>query len=63
MVSVDEQDKVVSANDVEMDARAKEAVKSAIEKAKFCKKPVAYYDPVTKRAYVEYPNRERKYVE
>ncbi len=27
-----------------------------IEKAKFCKKPVAGYDDETKRAYIEYSN-------
>ena len=47
---------------MEMDARARQAVKVAIEKAKFCKKPVARYDTETKRAYIEYANGERKYV-
>ena len=40
-----------------------EAVKAALHRAKVCKKPVARYDMDTKRAYIEYPNGERKYVE
>ena len=53
--------KVVS--DTEMDERAVEAVKAAINKAKICKKPIAGYDKEKKRAYVEYANGERKYAE
>ena len=47
----------------EMDERAVEAVKAAINKAKICKKPIAGYDKEKKRAYVEYANGERKYAE
>lgn len=53
----------ISENDAEMDARAVEAVRVAVSKAIFCKKPVAKYDLETKRAYIEYPNGERKYVD
>lgn len=53
----------ISENDAEMDARAVEAVRAAVSKAIFCKKPVAKYDLETKRAYIEYPNGERKYVD
>jgi len=53
----------ISAKDIEMDARATEAVKSAIEKAEFCKKPVAKYDIKTKKAYIEYSAGVKKYVE
>lgn len=56
------QNNYISANDAEMDARATQAVKAAVAKAQFCKKPVAKYDLTTKRAYVEYANGERKYV-
>jgi len=63
VVSPEEQSRVLSDSDMEMDARARQAVKVAIEKAEFCKKPVARYDIETKRAYVEYANGERKYVE
>lgn len=45
-----------------MDSRATAAVRSAIDKAKVCKKPVAKYDPVTKKAYVEYADGVKKYV-
>ena len=63
IISSTEQKSFISGNDAEMDARATEAVKSAVEKAKFCKKPIAGYDIITKRAYVEYANGERKYVD
>jgi len=52
----------ISVRDAEMDARATQAVKAAVAKAQFCKKPIAKYDLATKRAYVEYANGERKYV-
>lgn len=63
VVSPKEQSQVLSDSDMEMDARARQAVKVAIEKAQFCKKPIARYDIETKRAYIEYANGERKYVE
>lgn len=62
VVSPEEQNQVLSSSDIEMDARARQAVKVAIEKAKFCKKPVARYDIETKRAYIEYADGTRKYV-
>lgn len=55
-------DKIISERDVEMDNRATAAVRSAIDKAKVCKKPVAKYDPVEKKAYVEYADGVKKYV-
>ncbi len=63
VVSPEEQNQVLSSSDIEMDARARQAVKAAIEKAEFCKKPVARYDIETKRAYIEYADGVRKYVE
>ena len=59
---VESGDTVISENDSEMDIRARCAVKSAIEKAEICKKPVAKYDAVLKKAYLEFANGERKYV-
>ena len=56
------ENKLINENDAEMDYRATEAVRSALDKARICKKPVAKYDGETKRAYVEYANGERKYV-
>ena len=53
----------VSSNDLEMDARAKRAVKAAVDKAQFCKKPVAKYDVKNKKAYIEFADGKRKYVE
>lgn len=46
-----------------MDKRAAYAVKAAIiKKAKVCKKPVAKYDVVQKKAYIEYANGTKKYL-
>ena len=45
-----------------MDNRASAAVRSAIDKARVCKKPIAKYDPVTQKAYIEYSDGEKKYV-
>ncbi|MGN1305128.1 MAG: hypothetical protein ACI4YB_08850 [Oscillospiraceae bacterium] len=52
----------ISKSDAEMDKRAREAVRSAINKAVICKKPIAKYDKVNKRAYIETADGERKYV-
>ena len=60
-IDCDGQDDINAMN--EMDERAVEAVKAAINKAKICKKPIAGYDKEKKRAYVEYANGERKYAE
>ena len=53
----------ISQEDKDMDIRAKEAVKAALEKAKVCKKPIAHYDIETKRAYIEDAEGNRRYVE
>ena len=53
----------LSQEDKDMDIRAKEAVKAALEKAKVCKKPIAHYDIETKRAYIEDAEGNRRYVE
>lgn len=52
----------LSVSDVEMDIRAKEAVKSALNRAKVCGKPVAKYDIEEKRAYIENADGVREYV-
>ncbi len=52
----------ITARDAEMDVRATQAVKAALTKAKVCNKPIAKYDFDAKRAYVEYANGERRYV-
>ena len=63
VVSSEEEKTTLTVSDNEMDARAVEAVKAAINKAKICKKPIAGYDKEKKAAYVEYANGERKYAE
>jgi hypothetical protein len=52
---------IISDQDAEMDRRAIAAVRSAIEKAKVCNKPIAKFDVETKRAYLEYPDGSREY--
>lgn len=49
-------------NDKEMDRRASEAVRAAIEKAKFLGQPIARYDSASKKAYLEYADGEKRYV-
>ncbi|MED9990085.1 MAG: hypothetical protein UE033_08240 [Coprococcus sp.] len=61
VVSQEEEKSTLTVSDNEMDKRAVEAVKAAINKAKICKKPIASYDKEKKLAYVEYANGERKY--
>ena len=63
VVSCEEEKNTLTASDNEMDRRATEAVKAAINKAKICKKPIAGYDKKRKAAYIEYANGERKYAE
>lgn len=53
----------ISNSDAEMDRRAVAAVRAAIDKAQVCNKPVAKYDVETKRAFVEYADGSRQYVE
>ncbi len=52
---------MISDRDAEMDKRAIAAVRSAIERAKVCNKPIAKFDVETKRAYIEYPDGSREY--
>jgi hypothetical protein len=52
----------ISKSDAEMDERAVQAVKSAVNKANICKKPVAKYDKVAKKAYIQYADGVKKYV-
>lgn len=62
IIPSEEQEKIISKQDAEMDARATQAVKAAVTKAQFCKKPIAKYDEVEKKAYIEYADGARKYV-
>ena len=63
VVSREEEKTTLTVSDNEMDERAVEAVKAAINRAKICKKPIAGYDKEKRTAYVEYANGERKYAE
>lgn len=63
VISREEEKKTLTVSDSEMDRRAAEAVKAALNKAKICKKPIAGYDKEKKAAYVEYANGDRKYAE
>lgn len=63
VISSADQDQYISCSDKEMDKRAIEAVRAAVAKAEFCKKPVAKYDTKTHNAYVKYANGEEKNVE
>jgi len=63
VVPSNKQKEFISIGDLEMDARAVEAVKSAVEKAKFCKHPVAKYDFKSKKVYIENSEGVKKYVE
>ena len=62
VVSEDSSHSVISDADAEMDARAKEAVKSAINRAKICNKPIAGYDRASRRAYIETSDGKKTYV-
>lgn len=46
VVSHEEEKNILTVSDREMDERAVEAVKAAINNAKICKKPIAGYDKI-----------------
>lgn len=48
--------------EIEMDYRAREAVKAAINKAKACKKPIAKYDSVYRKAYLQTADGEKIFI-
>ena len=53
----------IRSSHAQMDNRPAAAVKSALYRAKVCKKPVARYDVATKRAFLEFADGSRKYVD
>ena len=59
---VNSEEKRKTSEDIDLDKRVTAAVKSAINKSKVCKKPIAKFDLRKKKAYLVYPNGERKYV-
>lgn len=54
-------DPFLTESDKEMDRRASEAIKAAINKAIVCKKPIAKYDKERKKAYLEFPGGIKQY--
>lgn len=52
----------ISSRDMEMDKRAVAAVNSAINRAQVCNTPIAKYDLASGRAYLEYADGSRDYV-
>ncbi len=63
VINTKNQNQYISKSDAEMDYRGRQAVKAAIHKAKVCKKPIARYDASAKKAYIEYADGARVYVE
>lgn len=63
VVSPENANAVLSETDIEMDYRAKETVKAAINRAKICKKPIAKYDLVNRKAYIQTTDNKKIYVE
>lgn len=63
IVPPSKKDSLLSENDKEMDRRAEAAVQAAIDRAKICKKPIAKYDTITHKAYIEYPDGHKEYAE
>lgn len=53
VIDSQEKDAFLTQDDKDMDIRAIEAVRAALNKAKICGKPIAHYDTVTHRAYIE----------
>lgn len=53
----------LSSEDQDMDKRVNAAVKSAIQKAKICNKPIAKYDRRRKKAYVQTADGVKTYVD
>lgn len=63
VVSPENVNAVLSEIDIEMDYRAREAVKAAINRAEIYKKPIAKYDSVNRKAYLQNADNKKIYVE
>ena len=63
VVSTENANAVLSETDIEMDYRAREAVKAAINRAEICKKPIAKYDVVNGKACIQTADNKKTYVE
>lgn len=53
VVNAKSKNSILSANDIEMDTRAQNAVKAALKKAKICNKPIARYDISSKTVVLD----------
>lgn len=53
VIDAQEKDAFLTQDDKDMDIRAIEAVRAALNKAKICGNPIARYDIVAHRAYIE----------
>ena len=63
VIDPQEKDTYLTQDDKDMDIRAREAVRTALHKAKICGKPIARYDIVTHRAYIENADGTIRFVE
>lgn len=63
VIDAQEKDTFLTHDDKDMDIRAREAVRAALNKAKICGKPIACYDMLTKRAYIENADGTIRFVE
>lgn len=63
VIDAQEKDAYLTQDDIDMDIRAKAAVRAALNKAEICGEPIARYDTLTERALIEYPDGTIKYVE
>lgn len=57
-----EKDKYLTQDDIDMDIKATAAVRVALNKAKICGKPIAHYDMLTHRAYIENADGTIKFI-
>lgn len=53
VISPENAEAYLTETEIEMDYRAKQAVKVAISKAIICKKPIAQYNTESKKAYLQ----------
>lgn len=63
VVSPENAKAVLSETDIEMDYRAREAVKAAINRAEICKKLIAKYDVANRKAYLQTADNNKIYIE
>lgn len=62
-IIVDRDGSTLTEKDKEMDRRAEEAVAAAVYKARVLSKPVAHFDKEAVKAFLEYSDGHREYIE